>query len=127
MAKTISAAKVADLLEKAKTYQPIDGRLLIAKDPDIMVKQKEPALKVKPGTEKKGKDGIPKATLEKDFPMILSKYQTAWVLAVSPDEKILKPGDHILYITGSSNDVDVIKGVSIMQRYNVAAIISNNE
>ena len=127
MAKTISPAKVAEFIEKAKPYIPIDGRLLVLKDPEFKIKQKEYSLKVKPGTEKKGKDGITEATMEKERPMILAKYQTAWVLSVSPDEKVLKPGDHIVYITGSVNDLDLIKDVGIMQRYNVAAIIANNE
>lgn len=116
---------VEKLINECNTMLPLDGRILLAPDKIRMIKQKEPSLKVKEGTETKGKDGISKAVFEKEYPKIPAKYQTATVIQVPFDEKILSIGDKVVYVNGTTNDYDLVKGVSIIQRYNVVARLNN--
>lgn len=116
--------KVQGLIATCSNIRPLDGRILIAPDKLKMVRQKEPALKVKEGTEKKGKDGVSQAVFEKDYPKVPTKYQVATVVGVPVDEAVLKVGMRIVYVNGTVNEYDLVKGVSVVQRYNVVAILN---
>lgn len=119
----MSKLTIEEQITMCKGFSPLDNRVIIVCDDIKEVQQKEYSLAAKPGTEKKGKNGVTTAVLEKEYPMVPAKYQTATVVQVPADERILKVGDKIVYVHGTVNDFDLFTGTSVVLRYNVVGIM----
>ena len=119
----MSKFTIEEQIKMCKGFTPLDNRVIIVCDELKEVQQKEYSLAAKPGTEKKGKGGVTTAVLEKEYPMVPTKYQTATVVQVPADERVLKVGDKVVYVQGTINDFDLFEGTSVVLRYNVVGII----
>ena len=122
----MSKLTIEEQVKQCEGFTPLDNRVIIVCDEVKQVQQKEYTLAAKPGTEKKGKNGVATAVLEKEYPMVPAKYQTATVVQVPADERILKVGDRVVYVQGTINDFDLFEGTSVVLRYNVVGIINND-
>lgn len=120
----MSKLTIEEQIKVCSGFQPLDNRVIISCDPIKEVQQKDYTLAAKPGTEKVGKKGVTTAVLQKEYPMVPAKYQTATVVQVPVDERILKPGDKVVYVHGTINDFDLFDDTSIVLRYNVVGIVN---
>jgi len=124
--------KIESLIEKCKSINPFEGRVLVHPDKlktykDIQIVNTDieyetgdmPELYDDKGNVTEVKDPIMK-TEEKEV-IIKRRYQTATVLAIHESEDRFKIGDTIIYRVGTAFEFDLIKGVSILQKYGITA------
>jgi hypothetical protein len=121
--------KIDELINECRKYTPLDGRVLVHALKLRQIKQKEHSFDFDETSKaNEGKDQTKhRVDLKKIYPKINAKYQEAIVLQVPFDEQRFKPGDSVLYPIGLINDFDVIKGVSILRKYDIACVVSNND
>jgi hypothetical protein len=120
--------KIDDLINECRMFIPLDGRVLIHALKIRQIKQEDYSFDVADTKANEGKDPSKhRVDLKKIQPKINAKYQKAVVLQVPFDESRFKVGDTILYPMGASQLFDVVKGVSVLRKYDVVAVVINNE
>lgn len=128
MSKQTIMLKVAELIDECQKFIPLDGRVLVHALKLRQVKQEDYSFEVDQTKANEGKDPSKhRVDLKKVQPKINAKYQTAVVLQLPFDETRFKVGDTILYPVGAINPFDYVKGVSLLRKYDIAAVIINNE
>jgi hypothetical protein len=120
--------KVDELINECRKFTPLDGRVLLHALKIRQIKQKDYTFDVDEKSKmNKGKDPEKhRMDLKKVHPKVNAKYQEAVVLQVPFDETRFKVGDTIVYPIGCLNDFDLIDGVSVGKRYDIAAVVLNN-
>lgn len=121
--------KVITLIDECKKFIPLDGRVLVHPLKIRQVKQSDYSFDLdKESKANQGKNPeVHRVDLMKIQPKINAKYQSAIVLQVPFDETRFKVGDEVLYPIGAIQLFDVIKGVSVLRKYDIAAVVINNE
>ena len=117
-------SKVDRLLDKCSTVNPLDGRVLVMPlrirtfkgigydQEEVLDENGKPSI-----TE----DGVPEMAMVEVEQQTPYNHQQATVLKVASDEDRFKVGDNIVYINGSAKGFDLIKGVSVLRRYDIIA------
>ena len=120
--------RVNKLIEECKVYRPLDGRIFVYPLKIKQIKQADYSFDLNEESKRnEGKDPAKhRVDLKKIQPMINARYQKAVVLAIPTDEFRFKPGDEIVYPIGCLNPLDLIQGVSILRKYDVAAAINES-
>jgi hypothetical protein len=120
--------KVNALIEQCRNYVPLDGRVLVHALKIRQIKQEDYTFDVADTKANEGKDPSKhRVDLKKVNPKVNAKYQEAVVLQVPFDETRFKVGDTVVYPIGSINPFDLVKGVSVLRKYDIAAVIINYE
>jgi hypothetical protein len=121
--------KINELINECRKFIPLDGRVLVHALKIRQVKQSDYSFDLDETSKaNEGKDPSKhRVDLKKIQPKINAKYQEAIVLQVPFDETRFKPGDTIVYPIGVINPFDLIKGVSMLRKYDIACVITNNE
>jgi hypothetical protein len=119
---------IDELINECRKFTPLDGRVLLHALKIRQIKQKDYTFDVDEKSKmNKGKDPEKhRMDLKKVHPKVNAKYQVAVVLQVPFDEVRFKPGDEVIYPIGCLNDFDLVDGVSVAKRYDIAAVILNN-
>jgi len=125
--KQLSEEKIQELINECRKYTPLDGRVLVHALKLRKVRQEDYGFEVdKDNKMNEGKDPAKhRVELKKVRPMINAKYQSAIVLQTPMDENRFKPGDTVIYPVGAINPFDLIKGVSLLRKYDVAAVVQD--
>lgn len=117
--------KVIKLIDQCKQYTPLDGRVIVYALKIKQVKQEAYGLEPADTKSNEGKDPkIHRIDLKKVRPMINAKYQEAVVLQIPDDENRFKIGDTVIYHIGAVNSFDIVKGASMLRKYDIAAVIN---
>jgi hypothetical protein len=127
MSKETIMKKVASLMDECRKFVPLDGRVLVHALKIRQVKQSDYSFDLADTKANEGKD--PKkhrVDLQKIQPKINAKYQEAIVLQVPFDENRFTVGDTVVYPMGVINPFDLVKGVSILRKYDIAAVVNYN-
>ena len=121
--------KINELINQCRKFTPLDGRVLVHALKLRTLKQKDYSFDVDNNSKaNEGKDATKhRVDLKKIQPKVNAKYQEAVVLQVPFDESRFKPGDSVIYPIGLINDFDLVKGVSILRKYDIACVMSNTE
>jgi hypothetical protein len=121
-------AKVDNLINECRKYTPLDGRVLVHALKIRQVKQEDYSFELdKESKMNEGKDPSKhRVDLKKVMPKINAKYQEAIVLQIPFDENRFSVGDTVVYPIGAINPFDLIKGVSVLRKYDIAAVVINN-
>ena len=120
--------KVDELINECRKFVPLDGRVLVHALKIRQVKQEDYSFEVDKTKANEGKDPSKhRVDLKKIQPKINAKYQEAIVLQVPFDETRFVPGDRVIYPIGAINPFDLIKGVSLLRKYDIACVVTNNE
>ena len=121
-------SKIDKLVNECSKYEPLDGRILVHLMKIKKVKQDDYSFDLANTKANEGKDPAKhRVDLEKVNPIINAKYQEAIVLQVPLDETRVRPYDKIVYPMGATNPFDLIKGVNVLQKYNVVAVIRDHD
>jgi hypothetical protein len=116
---------IDELINECRKYTPLDGRVLVHTLKIRKVRQDDHSFDLADTKANEGKNpAIHRVDLKKVRPMINAKYQEAIVLQVPMDENRFKPGDRVVYPIGCVNPFDLIKGVSLLRKYDIAAVIT---
>lgn len=116
---------IDELINECRKYTPLDGRVLVHTLKIRKVRQDDHSFDLADTKANEGKNpAIHRVDLKKVRPMINAKYQEAIVLQVPMDETRFKPGDRVIYPMGCINPFDLIKGVSLLRKYDIAAVIT---
>lgn len=120
--------KIDELINECRKFVPLDGRVLVHALKIRQVKQEDYSFEVDKTKANEGKDPSKhRVDLKKIQPKINAKYQEAVVLQTEYNETRFKPGDRVVYPIGAINPFDLIKGVSLLRKYDIACVITNNE
>jgi hypothetical protein len=120
--------KIQKLIDECRNYIPLDGRILVYAEKIRQVKQSDYTFDLADTKANEGKDPSKhRVDLKKVQPMINAKYQRAVVLQVPFDEHRFKVGDTVIYPIGAIQLFDQIKGVSVLRKYDIAAVLVNHE
>ena len=120
--------KIENLINECRVFIPLDGRVLVHALKIRQVKQADYSFDLADTKANQGKDPEKhRVDLKKVQPKVNAKYQEAIVLQVPFDETRFKVGDKVVYPIGSINPFDLIKGVSVLRKYDIAAVIINND
>ena len=118
--------QVNNLIAACQRFIPLDGRVLVHALKLRQVKQEDYSFDVANTKANEGKDPERhRVDLVKIQPKVNAKYQEAIVLQVPFDETRFSVGDHVLYPIGSINPFDYVKGVSLLRKYDIAAVIND--
>lgn len=116
--------KQLKLIKACSDIKPLDGQSLVLpfkirtyKDKQFVGKPKDPKIK--------------EEDIEADTEMVMIeeevdvnyRYQTALVIQVPLDETRFEVGDTIIYGIGSLYDFDYVKGLSLIRKYDVVAVV----
>jgi hypothetical protein len=128
MSNKIATTKVDNLIAECRKFVPLDGRVLVHALKIRQVKQEDYSFDLADTKANEGKDPSKhRVDLKKIQPKINAKYQEAIVLQVPFDENRFKPGDTVVYPIGAINPFDLVKGVSMLRKYDIACVITNND
>lgn len=121
--------KINELINSCRKFTPLDGRVLVHALKIRQIKQEDYSFELdKESKMNEGKDPQKhRVDLKKVQPKINAKYQEAVVLQVPFDETRFKVGDVVVYPIGAINPFDLIKGVSVLRKYDIAAVVIDNE
>ena len=121
-------SKVNNLIVECQKFIPLDGRVLVHALKIRQVKQADYSFDLADTKANQGKDHEKhRVDLKKVQPMINAKYQLATVLQVPFDENRFKVGDTVVYPLAAINPFDLVKGVSVLRKYDIACVITNND
>jgi hypothetical protein len=117
--------KIDSLINECRKFIPLDGRVLVYALKLKQVKQADYSFDLdRDSKANQGKDPEKhRVDLIKVQPKVNAKYQGAIILQVPLDETRFTVGDHIVYPIGAINQFDYVKGVSILRKYDIAAVI----
>ena len=114
--------KIVRLIEKCKSFEPLEGRILVHPLKVKTYKAKEPM----PVRGDMTVDEMQIGEKEVDVKMVerdvMYRYQRAIVLQVANDEIRFTSGNIIIYNVGALHTFDLIKDVSLLRKYDVVAI-----
>jgi len=118
--------KIESLIEKCKSINPFGERILVHPDKLRTYKEMQTfsthvSLNDMASTDSTGVVEPQEVEVEQREVVINKRYQTATVLKVPETEDRFNVGDTIIYRVGSAFDFDLIKGVSVLQKYNITA------
>lgn len=120
--------KVIKLIDQCRKFTPLDGRVLVHALKVRQIKQADYSFDLADTKKNEGKDPTKhKVELKKIQPMINAKYQLAIVLQVPFDETRFKVGDTVVYPIGAINPFDLVKGVSVLRKYDIACVATIND
>jgi hypothetical protein len=121
--------KIDELINECRKFIPLDGRVLVHALKIRQIKQTDYSFDLDEKSKmNEGKDASKhRVDLKKINPKINAKYQEAVVLQVPFDENRFKVGDTVIYAMGVINPFDLIKGVSVLRKYDIAAVKTNND
>jgi len=123
----MNSKKITDLIDQCHKYTPLDGRVLIHALKIRQVKQSDYSFDLADTKANEGKDPSKhRVDLKKIQPKVNAKYQEAIVLQVPLDENRFRVGDTVVYSIGLLNQFDLIKGVSVLRKYDIAAVVTDN-
>ena len=113
--------KIINLIKRVEEITPLEGRVLVSPHKIRTYKETHPVL-----DDEKNKDKDPLKD-EMEVKMVTEdinyRFQRATVLRTPADETRFKVGDEIIYNVGALQDFDVFKGVSVLKKYDVVAVI----
>ena len=117
--------KTQRLIEKCANYRPLEGRVLV--EPMTLFITKTIGTVSEPILDDEGKEvlldnGIPEMKMIEGEIKVNKRHQRAIVLQLPEDENRFKVGDVIIYEIGGLSEFDLIRGVSIIRKYNVVAV-----
>lgn len=119
--------QIESLITECRQYVPLDGRVLVHALKLKQVKQADHSFDLADTKANEGKNpAIHRVDLKKVQPKINAKYQSAVVLQTPFDETRFKPGDTVIYPLGAINPFEYVKGVSLLRKYDIAAVLINN-
>lgn len=124
-------SKQIKLIERCENIEPLDGRVIILpnkvktrKEKQLSGKPKDPDVKPRLDEDGIGRyDADVEMVMEEVMVDINLRYQTAVVIKAADDETRFKAGDTIIYQIGSTFDFDYIKGLSLIRKYDVVAVV----
>lgn len=123
-----SQKRLDELIVECRKFVPLDGRVLVHALKIRQIKQSDYSFDLADTKANEGKDPSKhRVDLKKIQPKINAKYQEAVVLQIPFDEIRFKAGDTIIYPIGALNPFDLIKGVSMLRKYDIACVVTNNE
>ena len=128
--------KTIRLRDKCSVYKPLGDRVLVEPMKELMSKQfqmtREPVLDkngkqkmIKPTNDELRVGAIndtPEWAMFEQMVKLPNKYQRAVMLQLPKNEVNFEIGDTIIYTQGSLTDFDLIKGVSVIRKYNDVAV-----
>lgn len=122
--------KTEKLIEVCLTLEPMDGRIIILpgkvrtyKERQMVPKPLDPeSFKIDEDYDESN-EVIPEVTMEEELIDVNYRYQKAVVLQKPDDENRLNVGDTIIYQIGTIFDFDLIKGVSLIRKWDVIAVV----
>ncbi|MHA1198109.1 MAG: hypothetical protein ACTSQF_01945 [Candidatus Heimdallarchaeaceae archaeon] len=113
--------KIEKLISRVANINPLEGRVLISPERIRTYKQEQVVL-----DDEKNKDLDPlndEMQVKTVIETINYRFQKATVLQIPDGEVRVKVGDQIVYNVGSLQDFDLFKGVSVLKKYDIVAII----
>ena len=118
---------IEELINECSKFTPLDGRVLVHALKYRQVKQEDYSFDLDEKSKmNKGKDPEKhRVDLKKIHPKVNAKYQEAIVLQVPVDEDRFNVGDKVVYPIGVINPFDLVKGVSVLRKYDIACVVNN--
>ena len=117
--------KVERLIEKCSDLTPLDGRILIIPMRLRTFKtigHTSEAITDKGGKPQLTEDGVPEMMMVEKEMKQEYRFQRAIVSQKSKDEDRFEIGDIIIFKFGTVDDFDLIKGISIIRRFDIIAV-----
>jgi hypothetical protein len=123
---TTNQKKLDELINECRKYTPLNDRVLVYALKLRQVKQEDYGFDLADTKTNEGKNpSIHRVDLKKIQPKMNAKYQEAIILQLPLGEDRFKVGDRVVYAFGSLNPFDLVKGVSIIRKYDIAAVCSD--
>jgi len=118
------STKIDKIVEKFSTITPLEGRILVLPNKLKTYKAKQFVGRPKdPKVDPKDIDADTEMMMVEELVDVNYRYQTATVIQIPIDEDRFKVGDTILYTVGTTFDFDYVKGVSLIRKYDVIAVV----
>ena len=117
-------SKIESLIEKCSMLDPLDGRVIILPGKVRTHKQKQMAARPKdPEVKEEDVDSETEMIMEEVMVDVNYRYQKATVLQKPVDETRFNVGDTIIYQVGTTFDFDLVKGASLIRKFDVVAVV----
>lgn len=110
---------------KCASYKPLDGRVLV--EPLRVRSYKTAGHRTEVNIDEEGnpildEEGEATQKMIEQEGSVNYRYQIANVLAIPTDETRFEVGDTVVYEIGNLMEFDLIKGVSMIRKFNVVAV-----
>lgn len=118
--------KTEKLIDKVKDLKPLEGRVLIV--PDKVRTYKDKGLEGKPkdpNIKPEDIDAETEMVMEEVITDVNYRFQTGTVIQKAEDETRFEVGDTVIYQIGALKEFDLVKGVSILRKYDVEFVRAN--